>query len=82
MENQNVKRGRGRPRVFTNEEIKNHKSAYMLNKEWYCDICKTGRNYTLAGKSCHLKTKKHIKNVHEINMKEVRNEITRILNPR
>ena len=81
MENQNVKRGRGRPRVFTNEEIKNHKSAYMLNKEWYCDICKTGRNYTLAGKSCHLKTKKHIKNVHEINMKEVRNEITRILNP-
>ena len=57
MENQNVKRGRGRPRVFTNEEIKNHKSAYMLNKEWYCDICKTGRNYTLAGKSCHLKTK-------------------------
>ena len=81
MENQNVKRGRGRPRVFTNEEIKNHRSAYMLNKEWYCDICKTGRNYTLAGKSCHLKTKKHIKNVHEINMKEVRNEITRILNP-
>ena len=81
MENQNVKRGRGRPRVFTNEEIKNHKSAYMLNKEWYCDICKTGRNYTLAGKSCHLKTKKHIRNVHEINMKEVRNEITRILNP-
>ena len=81
MENQNVKRGRGRPRVFTNEEIKNHKSAYMLNKEWYCDICKTGRNYTLAGKSCHLKTKKRIRNVHEINMKEVRNEITRILNP-
>ena len=81
MENQNVKRGRGRPKVFTNEEIKNHKTTYMLNKEWYCDICKTGRNYTLAGKSCHLKTKKHIKNVHEINMKEVRNEITRILNP-
>ena len=53
----------------------------MLNKEWYCDICNTGRNYTLAGKWCHLNTKKHIKNVHEINMKEVRNEITRILNP-
>jgi len=81
MENQNVKRGRGRPKVFTDEERKNHKTTYMLNKEWYCDICKTGRNYTLAGKSCHLKTKKHIKNVHEINMKEVRNEITRILNP-
>ena len=81
MENQNVKRGRGRPKVFTDEERKNHKTTYMLNKEWYCDICKTGRNYTLAGKSCHLKTKKHIKNVHEINMKEVRNEIKRILNP-
>ena len=81
MENQNVKRGRGRPKVFTAEERKNHKTTYMLNKEWYCDICKTGRNYTLAGKSCHLKTKKHIKNVHEINIKEVRNEITRILNP-
>ena len=79
MENQNVKRGRGRPKVFTDEERKNHKTTYMLNKEWYCDICKTGRNYTLAGKSCHLKTKKHIKNVHEINIKEVRNEITRIL---
>ena len=81
MENQNVKRGRGRPKVFTDEERKNHKTTYMLNKEWYCDICKTGRNYTLAGKSCHLKTKKHIKNVHEIKIKEVRNEITRILNP-
>ena len=81
MEHQNVKRGRGRPKVFTDEERKNHKTTYMLNKEWYCDICKTGRNYTLAGKSCHLKTKKHIKNVHEINIKEVRNEITRILNP-
>ena len=81
MENQNVKRGRGRPKVFTDEERKNHKTTYMLNKEWYCDICKTGRNYTLAGKSCHLKTKKHLKNVHEINIKEVRNEITRILNP-
>ena len=66
MENQNVKRGRGRPKVFTDEERKKTtKTTYMLNKEWYCDICKTGRNYTLAGKSCHLKTKKHIKNVHE-----------------
>ena len=33
----------------------------MLGKEWYCDICNTGINYTLAGKHCHLKTKKHIK---------------------
>ena len=34
----------------------------MLKKEWYCNICNTDINYTLAGKHCHLKTKKHIKN--------------------
>jgi len=66
MENQNVKRGRGRPRVFSDEERKNHKTTYMLGKEWYCDVCKNGKNYTLAGKSCHLKTKKHEKS-HDIN---------------
>ena len=32
MENQNIKRGRGRPKVFTNEELKQHKTAYMLTK--------------------------------------------------
>ena len=63
MENQNVKRGRGRPRVLSDEERKKHKTTYMLNKEWYCNICKTGRNYTMAGKSCHIKTKKHQKNI-------------------
>ena len=63
QDNQKVKRGQGRPKVFTDEERKNHKTAYMLNKEWYCEICKTGWNYTLAGKSCHLKTMKHIKNI-------------------
>ena len=62
MENQNIKRGRGRPKVFTNEEIKQHKTEYMLNKEWYCNVCKTGINYTLAGKHCHMKTLKHQKN--------------------
>ena len=30
----------------------------MLNTEWFCDICNTGRDYTLAGKHSHLKTKK------------------------
>ena len=29
MENQNVKRGRGRPRVFSDEERKEHKSNYI-----------------------------------------------------
>jgi len=67
MENQNVKRGRGRPKKYSTEEekkeaIKQQKSKYMLNKEWYCDVCKNGLNYTLAGKWCHLKTIKHRKN--------------------
>ena len=71
MENQNVKRGRGRPKVFTDEERKNHKTTYMLNRPWYCEICKTGRNYTLAGKHCHLNTIKHRLN-NEINdMKKI-----------
>lgn len=76
----NIKRGRGRPKVFTTEELKNHKSEYMLNKEWFCDICKTGKNYTLAGKSCHNRTKKHIKNTNVINIMEKINNITQRLN--
>ena len=41
--------------------IKKSKTKYMLNKDWFCPICKN-RNYKLAGKWSHLKTKKHIKN--------------------
>ena len=33
----------------------------MVNKEWLCPDC-GNRNYTLAGKWTHLKSKKHIKN--------------------
>ena len=80
MENQNVMRGRGRPRVLTDEEKRNNKTKYMLNKEWYCDICKTGRDYSLAGKSCHLKTKKHQKNVNAVNVMRKINNITQRLN--
>ena len=72
MENQNVKRGRGRPKKYSTEEerIKN-KTTYMLNRPWYCEICKTGRNYTLPGKHCHLNTIKHRLN-NEINdMKKI-----------
>ena len=57
---------RGRPKVFSDKEkkdaIRRSKSKYMLNKAWYCDICNTGKDYTLAGKSCHINTKKHQKN--------------------
>ena len=75
MENQKIKRGRGRPKIyFTEEERKNalrqQKTKYMLNKEWYCDICNTGLNYTLAGKWCHLNKKKHKKNANAINLRE------------
>ena len=76
-----IKRGRGRPRVLTDEERIKNKTNYMLNTSWYCDICKTGRDYTLAGKSCHMKTKKHAKNANEINNIEQINRITQILNP-
>ena len=58
---------RGRPKIYFTEEdrkeaLKKSKTKYMLNKEWYCDVCKNGINYTLAGKWCHLKTKRHKKN--------------------
>ena len=76
MENQNVKRGRGRPRILTDAERKNNKTTYMLYKPWYCDICNTGRNYTLAGQHCHLKTKNHIKNVNVNNIMKKINDIT------
>ena len=66
MDKQKIKRGPGRPPKYSTEEerkdaIRRQKTKYMLNKEWYCDICKTGRNYTLAGKHCHLQKKMHQK---------------------
>ena len=30
--------------------------------EWYCDVCKNGKNYSLSGKWSHLGTKKHERN--------------------
>ena len=33
----------------------------MVNKQWLCPDC-GNRDYTLAGKWTHLKSKKHIKN--------------------
>ena len=56
----------GRPKkYFTEEErIKAYhqaKNKYMVNKQWLCPDC-GNRDYTLAGKWPHLKSKKHIKN--------------------
>ena len=68
---ENIKRARGRPKYLTEQERIKNKTTYMLNRPWYCEICKTGRNYTLAGKYCHLKTIKHRLN-NEINdMKKI-----------
>ena len=35
------------------------------NKEWYCDVCNNGKNYTLRGKWSHLGTKKHERNYYK-----------------
>ena len=61
MENKDVKSGSEIPEV-SEEERKNRKTTKRLSKEWYCNVCNNGKNYTMAGKSGHLKTKKHIKN--------------------
>ena len=37
------------------DAIQRSKTKYMLNKEWYCDVCKNGHNYSLAGKGKHDK---------------------------
>ena len=70
MENNNVKKPRGRPRFLTDDERRERKSNYMLNKAWFCEICCNNKNYTLAGKSCHLRTSKHVNNyiktIHEM----------------
>ena len=56
----------GRPRKYFTEEERikafyKSKNKYMVNKEWLCPDC-GNRDYTLAGKWTHLKSKKHIKN--------------------
>ena len=61
------KKPRGRPKVFTKEELRRRKTLCTLNKKWYCEICQTGINYTLAGKWCHMKTKKHARNIESLN---------------
>ena len=67
MESHEVKRGRGRPKIFTDKEIKRHRNDYMLTKTWYCDICNTGIDYKMSGKTNHRRTKMHKKNVESQN---------------
>ena len=44
------------------EYRKRYLNQKRKNTEWYCDICKNGKNYTLRGKWSHLGTKKHERN--------------------
>ena len=39
-----------------------YRNQKMKNTEWYCDVCKNGKNYTLRGKWSHLLTKNHERN--------------------
>ena len=55
----------GRPIKYFSEKDRKaaltaSKTKYMLNTPWYCDAC--FRTYSLAGKWCHMKSKKHIFN--------------------
>ena len=60
----------GRPKKYFSEEekkkaITRSKTKYMVNKQWLCPICGY-RDYSLAGKSSHLRTKKHMRNTEAI----------------
>ena len=48
-----------RTKVNTKETLTAKKTRYMHNKEWYCDICQNNKNYSLGGKTQHIKTIKH-----------------------
>ena len=78
---------RGRPKnintpmkYFPEEEkkeaisCKRSETKYMRNKEWYSNIC--NKNYSLAAKWSHLKTKKHRKNVVAV---DIMNKIDQII---
>ena len=48
------------------EAIKRSKTKYMVNKQWFCPAC-GNRDYSLAGKWCHLNTRKHMINAEAVN---------------
>ena len=61
------KRKRGRPSIPI-EIKKQNKTKWMMNSEWYCDICNNGINYKYTGKCNHLKTQSHQRRVEKINL--------------
>ena len=60
MENQKIKKP-GRPKIFTEEELKQRHRDYMKNTLWFCDICK--KSYKIPSRYNHLKSNIHQKNV-------------------
>ena len=50
-----------RQKVFTEEELMQHKIEYMKNTKWFCDIC--NKNYNITSKTNHLKSNIHNKNI-------------------
>ena len=44
------------------EYQKKYLNQKMKSIQWYCDVCKNGKNYSLRRKWSHLKAKKHERN--------------------
>ena len=59
MDNQKVKKHKTEGE--RKDTIRRSKTRYMLSKIWYCEVC--DREYCLTGKTQHLKTVKHNKNL-------------------
>lgn len=53
------------------ENYPEYRKRYLNHKmkaiEWYCDVCKIGKKYSLRGKWSHLGTKKHERNFYKAN---------------
>ena len=49
------------------EYRKIYRNQKLMNTEWYCGVCKNGKNYTARGKHMHLRTKKHKCNYYNAN---------------
>ena len=60
MENKIIRKP-GRPKIFTEEELKQRHRDYMKNTLWFCNICE--KSYKIPSKYNHLKSKIHQKNV-------------------
>ena len=55
----------GLQKIFTDVELRAHKTKYMLGTPWICVYC-GNFNYSLAGKYKHLQTVKHKNNFDQL----------------